>query len=531
MIVFLIIAQVALLVSGAYFVFGRSKTLLTYFQQEEYDPLRFGPTVLRVRLFDVKATLFAILLLVVGLLFDGKTLFIILAACGLTTITYFEMRYNYKKKLVLTERAERILWLSVAICIVVTLIAYSASPILAVLALQFPPLALIASNSLLQPYQNHINQKYVRLAKNKLERHDPIRIGITGSFGKTTVKHIFAELLTSSGPVLYSPGSINTKLGLTRHLRRRLQWSHRYVIAEMGAYGVGSIDRLCDFVEPNYGIITSVGAAHIERFGSTETVAVAKSELARRVCLNGGTTVLNSQVLQFSPFKELRERYPNQIVTVGTTSEDDVQIQSAEVIGGDWHILIVFNYQGKKSLNYVLPLLGRHNIINSALAVALLNIIDADALKNLSYFAGSVQQIPHRLQKRDIPGQALVLDDAFNSNETGFMNAVEVLETLANERGGKSILVTPGLAELGFEHEDIHRRLGTYASQHCNVVIAINPARISSFVEALENSKTTVIEVATLSDARSALSQLVTPKDVVLYENDLPDLLEERRFL
>ena len=111
------------------------------------------------------------------------------------------------------------------------------------------------------------------------------------------------------------------------------------------------------------------------------------------------------------------------------------------------------------------------------------------------------------------------------------MNAVSVLRELADQRGGNAILVTPGVAELGLEHDRVHNRLGAYAEEHCDTIIAINPARIESFVNAIDPSKVAVETRATFADARRYVSEISTEKDVVLYENDLPDILEETRLL
>lgn len=149
----------------------------------------------------------------------------------------------------------------------------------------------------------------------------------------------------------------------------------------------------------------------------------------------------------------------------------------------------------------------------------------------IAAFSKDVEQVQHRLQKIDNPGQPLILDDAYNSNEIGFKNAVKVLRKLADQRGGKAVLVTPGVAELGLEHDRVHNRLGQFAAEQCDTVIAINPARIESFVSAIDQDRTDFHTRASFADARRLVSQITAEEDVVLYENDLPDLLEESRLL
>lgn len=510
-------------------VWQRLRTLLTYFQQEEYDNSRYFGAWKSVRLFDVKATslsLAGLILIALG----SSTFWVSMALCVAYAATaWWEKQYRFKKPLALTDRAKRILHLSAVFMTLPVILSFFWLPA-AIIALQVGPIALVLANALLAPLQQKINDGYVSEARHKLKRLDPIRIGITGSFGKTTVKHILAEVLEAGGPVFYSRGSINTVLGLTRHIRQRLQWGHKYFIAEMGAYGIGSIDRLCDFVVPNYGIITAVGDAHTERFGSVEVIAQAKSELAQDVCKRGGQVVLNADVLRFEPFQRLKENYPDHIISVGTTGAD-VGVSSEQVGQGVWRITLNWRDGRLPDRVFDLPLLGDHNVMNSALAVTMTLLINPNLIADVPYFTKTVSQIPHRLQKVDNPGSALILDDAYNANEIGFTSAVSTLRELARERGGRAILVTPGLAELGLEHDPVHARLAKVTNQTCDEVYTVNPDRIESYVETLDSTKVKVHRVSSFFEARRKLTADLQPEDVVLYENDLPDLLEEQRVL
>ncbi len=534
----LLAANVVLMAAIARLAWVRLNTLLVYFQQEEYDGSRFLSAVRRVRLYDVKASLTLVGLIAVvaaivglGLSLAWAVAAMIAAAAVIVMLAQREAGYRYKKPLVLTERARRIRTIAAIIAILpVAMSLVGALP--AIIGLQLLPFTLVIANMVLRPGQERINRGYVTEAREKLERLDPVRIGITGSFGKTTTKHIFAEVLAVSGPVFYSRGSINTVLGLTRHIRERLQWSHRYFIAEMGAYGIGSVRRLCDFVHPNYGIVTAIGDAHTERFGSVENIARAKSELVEDVCERGGTAIVSTQVLDYEAFRALRGAHPGRVVSVGPEADADIRIVSADLDGADWTIMLEDRRDGLgATLRYELPLLGEHNVTNSALAVAAAWIIHPAIANRIPLVTPDVEQVPHRLQKRESPGQALVLDDAYNANEAGFRNAVAVAAELAQQRGGRAILVTPGIAELGIEHDRVHAALGEYAAGLADLVYAVNPARIATFTQALAANGKPAIEVASFADARRALHNEARPEDVVLYENDLPDLLEERRLL
>ncbi|MEL6862566.1 MAG: Mur ligase family protein [Pseudomonadota bacterium] len=509
----------------------RINTVLTYFQQEEYDSSRFLGAVLRVRLFDVLASLALIGLFVADTYLGLGFYKWLIAAAVLAILALRERGYAYKKKLVATQRLKRIRWLARGFFIVsLGLLALHAYAVFVLL--QIIPLLIMLANRLLRPFQEKVNQGFIDQAVEKLEDFSPVTIGITGSFGKTTTKHIFAEILDSAGPVFYSPGSINTVLGLTRNIREKLQRGHKFFIAEMGAYGIGSIKRLCDFCDPHYGIVTAIGNAHTERFGDIATIAKAKSELVEHVCARGGMAVYPHEILEHKPFADLRAQYPDLIRTVGDTEAADFQIIGAELEDSNWAITL----QDRRALSappitYTLPLLGDHNILNSALAVAMTYLISPATATRIPAFSKDVEQVQHRLQKIEAPGQPLILDDAYNSNEIGFKNAVTVLKKLARQRGGKAILVTPGVAEMGLEHDRVHGRLGEHVSAHSDVVIAVNPDRIESFVSALDKNKVDYHARASFMEARRLVSEIAGEQDVVLYENDLPDILEEKRLL
>ena len=507
----------------------RCNTILVYFQQEEYDSGRFISAWRDVRLFDVKASIAFLLCMLTGWLFLGSAPALIICAAAFVVIAWFEKSYRYKKPLAVTERLKRIRTLVAAALLVLVLLCLWFRP-LTLLVLQCVPFLIMLVNAVLAPGQAKINEGFIQEAKARLRESPAVRIGITGSFGKTTVKHILAELLELSGPVFFSKGSINTELGLTRHIRQRLQPAHQFFIAEMGAYQIGSIARLCRFVEPDYGMVTAVGDAHSERFGGLEKTAIAKSELPDWICKRGKRVVVTEDVMKNAPFQQLQQADPDKFVVVGHSEQCDVQILSSQLKEGGWQIELKLPDDSR--LEYKIPLLGDHNIMNSALCVALVHLIDPSVTHRLPGVSKGLAQVVHRLELKENPGQPAMLDDAYNSNEQGFINAVQVLRQLADERDGQAILVTPGIAELGDEHDAVHQRVGQQSVDLCDLVIVVNPDRIPTFVEALGGEGPKVVLVSSLVAARQHLAGLnLQEKDIVLYENDLPDLLEEHRLL
>ena len=527
-----LIITLIFLVALAGLLVVRTRTLLAYFQQEEYDSTRFPGAVWRIRLFDVISSMALIVLVGGGLLVGWQVAGQLLVAAVFVAVALRERNYTFKKPLVLTPRVRRLGVLSLAILALLALLVL-ITPLLAIIVIQAVPLVIMAANAVLMPHEERISQAYVSEASAKLAGFAGMRIGITGSFGKTTVKHLLGQILAIDHTPFYSRGSINTVLGLTRHIRQRLQPAHSHFIAEMGAYQIGSIARLCAFVQPEYGIVTAVGDAHRERFGGVEQVAIGKSELAQWVCEHGKLLVTTEAVLQHKPFRDLYEKHRDKFVVCGPSDAADVQIVESRLVDGQRRVTLRFNPQGA-TLELASPMLAKHGDDNVALVVALVSRIAPETLDQLPTFLPKLEQTPHRLEKKERVNKPLLLDDAYNSNETGFREAVEVLRTLADEREGKAILITPGIVELGDAHDTVHRNLGLLCGQLCDHVYVVNPDRIPSFVEVLraEGNTTGVTLVPRFADAlRDANQHHAEPANVVLYENDLPDILEEKRLL
>lgn len=546
----------------------RLTTLLTYFQQVEYNRMHFLRCVLTGRFYDVRATcvcvLSALLIAVLGFAVPAVVAFVygVAGVCTLL-IARVEQRYIFKKPLVRTERLCRVRALTIVCAGVLLLVVVGSMVWLhtiapAVLFLQGLPLCIGVADYAFVPYQQRVNNALVARAVAKLRALDPTVIGITGSFGKTTVKHILAALLNAEAPVFYSRGSINTMLGLTRHVRERLQAAHRYCLVEMGAYGVGSIDRLCHFARPQWAIITAIGHAHAMRFGNLHTTAQAKSELAQWVCQNGQASIVSEQVMQYTPFPELKARYPNKIITVGENADNDVVITDSlcddrgctvtlRLQHPLWYKPVAPDTHTKHTdISLHVPLLGGHNVINTALVMALLCALVPPIQQRLPHLGALVDCVPHRLDVIETAGQPLILDDAYNANEQGFITALDTLALLAQKRGGRAILVTPGLIELGAAHNTVHNQLGQHCQGKADIVYVINRQRIPHFVDGINrprkirnaNGSETLMPIPhvicadSLRDARAQIqNQRLTEQDVILYANDLPDFLEQKRLL
>ena len=521
------------LIGFAVFAARRLLTYLHLFQQEEYDGGRFLAWLVRSHAWDRRLSLALIVIFVLQLALRGEIapsgLFAALAgiACLAATLIESDPRKTAKKPLAMTARARRIYGVAVALVAAIGFGAALSSDLAVVwiIAVQLIPLAIVVGNLALAPFEARVQRSYWREARAVLQRNNPTVIAITGSYGKTSVKHILGHILETAAPTLITPGSVNTAMGIARVIRERLKPHHRYFVVEMGAYGVGSIARLCALTPPRLGIVSAIGKAHYERFKSLDAVAHAKFELAEAVRDNHGRLVVASDVLQFDWPQEFVERHRDIVLTVGDEAGVDLKIDALcqEREG----IVATIRWRGDA---YALraPLFGLHQGRNIALAFAAacsLGLDPEDVVASLK----STPQIAHRLEVKRQGDGAIVIDDAYNSNPVGFASALALLDTL-RQPDGRRILVTPGMAELGSEHAAEHARIGRLAAGHVDVLLAVAPHRVAPLTAAFRAAapEREIIACPTFADARRWLDGNLGRHDIVLIENDLPDILEQK---
>ena len=511
-----------------FFYYRRLLTYLHIYQQEEYDSPRFLRWIVAQRAFDTRLTVGLFLLSFVQLAtgYSVVTLLLLMALVGLTAAVEKDPRQGSKKKLSMTGRAKRIFWVAFAALAIGSVALAAAAPTVGawIVPVQLIPVALTLGNLLTTPFENKLQKRFWEEAHSKLAALKPTVVGITGSYGKTSTKHLLGHILEVQAPALITPGSVNTPMGIARIIRERLSSHHRFFVCEMGAYGPGSIDRLCRLAPPDVAVITAIGMAHYERFKTLKTVAKTKFELAEATAQRGGPVIVAEQVLEFEAARQFRSKYARTLV-VGTDAECALRIvassQTTEGIRAD----VTWNREP-----YVLkaPLFGEHHISNMALAFAAacsLGAAPEDAIVALA----SVPQISHRLEVKQGPAGARLIDDAYNSNPAGFTSGLRLLDALRTN-GGRRILVTPGMVELGEAHDEEHRKIGQMAGAHVDVLLAILPERIKTFTGAYAraNPSGTLMTFPTFTEAQTWLNSNLTASDVVLMENDLPDLYEKK---
>ncbi|MDD2445780.1 MAG: UDP-N-acetylmuramoyl-tripeptide--D-alanyl-D-alanine ligase [Clostridia bacterium] len=471
--------------------------------------------------------------LVTNALFDVYNKATSFAYFGLIFYAYFSIvfiinmvKLPQKTPLVQTRRMSRITTLLYIICFIISFLLIWLSTIyfpflrvgIIVLTPILLPILVPLVHFLLVPLESMIRRNYVRRAKNKLaKRPDLIKIGITGSFGKTSVKHILNIMLSEKYNVCMSPHSFNTPMGLTKVVLNYLKSENDVLIAEMGARQVGDISFLCQLIEPHHGIITGVGTQHYLTFGSKENISKTKNELVlslpqdAHIIFNGDSK--GSQILYNAC--SLKNKY---VVSLNKKSEISAEDVNFSKNG------IEFNLKYKdSSVKCKTCLLGRHNLSNILLS-ACLAIKLGVSLESIKKAINQLEPISHRLQPI-YNGNITILDNAYSSNEEGAKISLEVLGLYENYT---KICVTPGLVELGEEEAKVNISFGKQLAKVCDYVIIVNKVNAESLQKGLISSKfdeDNLFLVENLDEAKQKLKKIIGSKGkyVVLFENDLPD--------
>ncbi|MGQ7843013.1 UDP-N-acetylmuramoyl-tripeptide--D-alanyl-D-alanine ligase [Granulosicoccus sp. 3-233] len=286
-----------------------------------------------------------------------------------------------------------------------------------------------------------------RLARYWVRGFETPLIAVTGSNGKTTVKEIIATILRQLGPVLATRGNLNNDIGVPLTLLE-MRAEHDYAVIEMGANHAGEIAHLVRIAEPDVALITKIGEAHLEGFGSVEGIAAAKSEIFGGLKPEG-YAIINADdafadvMRQAASHCHVREFGLARSADVQAVAEPGLAIRTMGQI-------LKPNFQ----------LSGDHNRLNALAAVAAVQCLDVQP-ENILRGLENVRPVPGRLEKKPGLRGAKLIDDSYNANPDSARQAVDVLARY----DGTRYLVMGDMAELGANAEALHTQLGAYARE------------------------------------------------------------------
>lgn len=429
-------------------------------------------------------------------------------------------RINTKKRLVYTKRLKRLIVTDIIICgasialVWVFLGFYRAASLSAFLAF-FQIFIVVLSNIVNSPIEKSINNGFIKDAKRMLASVPDIKIiGITGSYGKTSVKYYIHALLSEKYNCLMTPESFNTPMGVVRTIREGLTPMHEIFICEMGARHVGDIKELCDIVHPQHGIITSIGPQHLETFFSLSNIINTKYELGDAVRGKGLLFLNHDNENVLAKSGEYTDT-----VFYGTGSTPGYYAKDIRVSPKGTEFIAV-TPSGEEE-QFSMHLLGAHNVANVMGAIACAHEFGI-SLKSLKAPVRRLAPAEHRLQMIE-RGNITIIDDAYNSNPAGSKAAVETLRDFSGIR----ILITPGMVELGDREDKFNHAFGEYAASCCDYILLVGGKRVLPIEQgALSKgfSKERLKIFTGLEDAlHFAYSINEEGHKFILLENDLPD--------
>jgi UDP-N-acetylmuramoyl-tripeptide--D-alanyl-D-alanine ligase len=527
---------VIIVLSSILFATRRLLRYLSFLQQEEYSGSRFLRWVWQKRAFDRRGSATALVFGLLALLPREDVDYAIVAILGACVLAVLASReedpqQTGKITLKMTPRAVRIyraalLFYTLAVLAVsfwaVAISGQASVWLLQAVFIQSLPLWLVLAVLALQPQENIVQARFIGEAKEILASCHPYVIGITGSYGKTSTKNVLGKLLdVSLAPTFWPKGGVNTLMGITREIREQLKPAHKFAVIEMGAYQQGSIKKLCEFTPPRAAIVTAVGLMHLERFGSAENVYQAKSELAQALPADGILVCNGDNEGARRMAKEYKKTVTLLYGLNREAGELDSWMSNLEVrIDGTSFIL---HWRDKEYKGFM-PIHGRPLLSNVLGAFTMACALGADPQYVVSAM-GNLKPVSNRLEVCKC-GLFIQINDAYNSNPVGFAAALEVLDALAGER---KILVTPGMVELGSEQGKENERAGELAAKVCHLVFVVGSLNREALCLGLERGGLTKQQIRTFAHRDLALAALARERrqgDVVLLENDLPDLFE-----
>lgn len=386
--------------------------------------------------------------------------------------------------------------------------------IVSILISTLSPILVFLSWGLSYPLEKIISNWFIYDARQKLENSPELKvIGITGSYGKTTTKFILTRMLSEKYNTVCTPQSFNTTMGVVRTIREKLTPATEIFVCEMGAKKPNDIKEICDIVNPDFGIITAVGEQHLETFITIDNVYKTKFELADAVIKNKGVCLLNHDSEKIAE----KAQSGDNIVFYGANTNYRAENITYSKKGSEFDLIL-----GSKSIRVSTMLLGKHSVSDIIAAAAMADMLGVD-INDIAFAISSLKPTEHRLELKQFSNGSLIIDDAYNSNPEGCIEAVAVLSCF---KGMKKTIITPGLIELGEKEHTYNYNFGLACAKVCDTIILVGSrysAPIKEAVLSTEFDTESLYCTNSFAEALEIFGPTADENSVCLLENDLPD--------
>ena len=408
----------------------------------------------------------------------------------IATVIYIGMLYQWRqqqdKPLIFTSRVKRF-FASLVFFILFTIMVFLGTKHASFAVII--PLFLAYIISIIM--EKMLFRGFVLKAEKKLNSMpDMIVVGVTASYGKTSIKNYIAHILSSKYKVYATPRSVNTFGGVLKDINEDLPSNTEVYIVEMGARGAGDIQEIAQFVNPHYAIVGKIGPAHIEYFGSLENIRNTKME------------ILQSNRLKEAWVHDSAMIKPeNNIHTFGK----EIHNIQATLDGLD------FELDGQE---YHANILGAFNAMNIVASIKIAKVLDIDD-KTIKKQLNSLKPTPHRLQRMDAGGK-LIIDDSFNGNIDGMLEGFN----LASTYNGRKVVITPGLVEVDNE---FNIQVAKRANEVFDIIVVTGELNYDIFKEYIDKDK--LIKLESKEKMQEMLITHTKAGDLILFANDAPSFI------
>ncbi len=371
---------------------------------------------------------------------------------------------------------------------------------------------------------DQIKRIYFKMAEKKLQKYPHIiKIGITGSYGKTSVKELLTQMLSQKFKVVCTPKNTNSDIGISKFILTTDFSNIDVCIVEMGAYNKGDIKLVCDIVHPTIGILTAINPQHLSLFGSIKNIQETKYELLRAIPKTGLSITNADNPLCMEYVKELKST----VQTFGAEAENSPRCLVESIKNQreklEIHYAINLNDSIKK-LSVDPQLIGEYQAMNIAPCILVayhLSMTNEEVVAAVNSLTQPDQSI-----KIHTFGKTLIIDDTYNSNPDGFKAALDILGTFSSEK--RKIVITRGMHELGSESKELHEKIGNEISFFADELIIITPDFAEDIKQGvIEKYHTTVQDIFETEKLVEFIESLKHEEAVVLIENRIPDVVRK----
>ncbi len=378
-----------------------------------------------------------------------------------------------------------------------------------IICLALSPLVVSMWVFLLQPVTSMQKRRIMQQAKEKIDHLQPIVIGITGSYGKTSTKHYLQTILEQKFSVLSTPKNINVDIGVAQTILNQLDESHDVFIVEMGAYKSGEIKAICDLVSPIIGVVTAINEQHLALFGSLETIKNTKAELLEALPKSGLAVVNKNN----NSCIEIMER--SRAIKKYFSVDDIAHCYASDVVVQPREIQMTLHIQKNKKQTYTR--LHGQQVLPSVLAAATVADHLGLSLDEICSGIEKLKSVEGTMHLRSGVNHCMIVDDHYNANPDGFLAAIDYLQLFDEQR---KIIITPGMQELGSETDSHHRNVGTRAGEIADKLIITKRDFATPLQEAAKSGGLQEQQIIVNEKPQQVIEQLqdVTDKDVILIE-------------